>query len=74
MKGASNEIVEETYQYTAGVLDDIPQPSLQVVKGALEMLSAQYPQAKQTDPNIIIDGSFMKRIEQSGFVGTLSKK
>jgi hypothetical protein len=38
------------------------------------MLSAQYPQAKQIDPNLIIDASFMKRIEQSGFLGTLSKK
>jgi ABC-type nitrate/sulfonate/bicarbonate transport system substrate-binding protein len=74
MRDASSEIVEETYQYTSGILNDIPQPSLQVVRGALEMLSAQYAQAKQTDPNLIVDASFMKRIEQSGFLEMLSKK
>jgi len=74
MKGASNEIVEDVYQYTVGVLDETPRPSLQVVKMALEMLSFQYPQAKQTDPNLIIDASFINRIEQSGFIRALYKK
>jgi ABC-type nitrate/sulfonate/bicarbonate transport system substrate-binding protein len=74
MKGANNEILEQTYQYTAGVLDETPRPSLQVVKMALEMLSLQYPQAKQTDPNLIIDASFINRIEQSGFIRALYKK
>ena len=74
MKGASDEILEETYQYTAGVLEEIPYPSAQVIKGALEMLSLQYPQAKQTDASLIADSSFMQRIEKSGFVSALYKK
>jgi hypothetical protein len=44
------------------------------VKTALEMLSLQYPQAKQTDASLIIDVSFMNRIEQSGFIRSLYKK
>jgi len=51
-----------------------PHPSLQVVKVGLEMLSLQYPQAKQTDANQIIDPSFMKKIEDSGFIRALAKK
>ena len=74
MKGASNEIIDDTYQYTAAVLDETPRPSLQVVKTALDMLSLQYPQAKQTDASLIIDASFMNRIEQSGFIRSLYKK
>jgi NitT/TauT family transport system substrate-binding protein len=73
-KGASDEILEQTFQYTRGVLDETPHASAQVVKVALEMLSAQYPQAKQTDANLIVDPSFLNKIEQSGFIRTLYKK
>ena len=74
MKGADAEIVEQTYQATQATLEDAPHPSLQVVKGALDMLSLQYPQAKHTDANLIVEPSFMKRIEDSGFIRALQKK
>jgi hypothetical protein len=45
-----------------------------VTKSALEILSHQYPQAKETDANLIIDTSVMRRIEQSGFIKALYKK
>jgi hypothetical protein len=45
-----------------------------VTKTALEILSYQYPQAKETDANLIIDTSVMRRIEQSGFIKALYKK
>jgi hypothetical protein len=44
------------------------------MKSALDMLSLQYPQAKQTDPNPLIDPSFVKKIEESGFIRGLYKK
>jgi ABC-type nitrate/sulfonate/bicarbonate transport system substrate-binding protein len=74
MKGADDEILEETYQATRGTLDEAPHPSLQVVKSALDMLSLQYPQAKQTDANLIVEPSVMKRIDESGFIKALYKK
>ena len=74
MRGTSDDILEETYQYTQSVTEDVPTPSLEIVKAALEILSYQYPQAKDTDANSIIDISTMKRIEQSGFIKTLYKK
>ena len=74
MKGADEDILEESYQHTRGTIDDAPHPSLQVVKGGLEMLSLQYPQAKQTDASLIIEPSFMKKIEESGFIKSLYKK
>ena len=36
--------------------------------------SLRYPQAKQTDPNLIFDPSFVRRIDQSGFIAGLYKK
>lgn len=74
MKGTPDEILEETYQYSKNVVEEVPTPSLEIVKAALEILSYQYPQAKGTDPNAIIDTSIMKRIEQSGFLKTIYKK
>jgi NitT/TauT family transport system substrate-binding protein len=74
MRGANDDILEETYQYTKGALEETPTPSLEATKAALEILSHQYPQAKDTDASAIIDTSVMRRIEQSGFIKALYKK
>jgi hypothetical protein len=74
MRGTTDDILEETYQYAKTVAEEVPTPSLDITKAALEILSYQYPQAKETDPNLIIDTTIMKRIEQSGFIKALYKK
>ena len=74
MRGASEEFLEETYQHTSVGLEAVPTPSMQVITNALDMISAHYPQAKQTDPSLIIDPSFVRRIDQSGFISALYKK
>jgi NitT/TauT family transport system substrate-binding protein len=74
MRGASEEFLEETYMYTSAELEAVPTPSVEVIKSALDIVSAQYSQAKQTDPNRIVDPSFVNRIEQSGFIATLYRK
>jgi hypothetical protein len=47
---------------------------MQVIKSGLDMLSLQYLQAKQTDPNLIFDSSLFRRIDQSSFNDALLKK
>ncbi len=47
---------------------------LPIMAKASLILSHQYPQAKQTDPNSLIDPSFVRRIEQSGFIRALYRK
>jgi ABC-type nitrate/sulfonate/bicarbonate transport system substrate-binding protein len=74
MRGTSDEILEETYQYAKSVTEENPTPSLEITKAALEILSYEYPKAKDTDPNLIIDTSVMNRIERSGFIRALYKK
>ena len=74
MRGAADDVLDDTYEYTKAGLEEVPIPSLEIVKIALDILSYQYPQAKQTDPNPIIDPSFVRRIEQSGFIRALYKK
>jgi len=72
--GATDEVLEETYKYTTAVLEQQPYPSIDVIRSGLEILSLQYPQAKQTDPNPLVDASFVKRIDQSGFIAALYNK
>jgi ABC-type nitrate/sulfonate/bicarbonate transport system substrate-binding protein len=74
MRGAGDDILDETYEYTKAGLEDNPTPSIEIVKAALDILSYQYPQAKQTDPNGLIDTTIMRRIEQSGLIRALYKK
>jgi NitT/TauT family transport system substrate-binding protein len=74
MKGADEGILEEAYQHTRATIEEAPHPSVEVVKAGLEMLSLQYPQAKQIDASLIIEPAFMKRIDDSGFVRALHKK
>ena len=63
LRGASNDILEETYRYFSDKIQMTPYPSLDAVRTALDMMSDQYPQAKTVDPNEAIDISFVKQIE-----------
>jgi len=74
LRGTPDDVLEEAYQTTMNTMDPSPQPTLPVIKSGLEILSLQYPQAKQTDPNLIFDSSIIKRIEQSGFGDSFNKK
>ena len=74
MRGTSDDILEETYRYTKSVSEEVPTPSLEIIKAALEILSYEYPKAKETDASLIIDTTIMKRIEQSGFIRALYQK
>ena len=73
LRGASDEMLEEAYQVSMSEMEQVPVPSLQVIRSGLDILSLQYPQAKQTDPTAIFDPSFVRRIEQSGFIAGLSR-
>ena len=74
LRGVSDEILEETYQSSVGEMEQVPLPTLAVIKSGLDILALQYPQAKQTDPAAIFEPSFVRRIEQSGFIAALQKK
>ena len=66
LRGASDEILEETYGYFSARTQKFPYPSIEAIKTALEMLSDQYPQAKSVDPHEVADLSFVKQVESGG--------
>src|SRR5262245_11471142 len=66
LRGASDEILGETYSYFSSRTQTFPYPSIEAIKTALDMLSDQYPQAKSVDPHEVADLSFVKQVETGG--------
>jgi hypothetical protein len=73
MSGATDDVLEESYRSRVGEMEQVPLPTLAVISG-LDILSLEYAQAKQTDPNLLIDPSLVRQIEQSGFIDALYKR
>jgi NitT/TauT family transport system substrate-binding protein len=66
LRGASDDILGETYGYFSSKTQRFPYPSIEAIRTALDMLSYQYPQTKSVDPNEIADLSFVKQVESGG--------
>ncbi len=63
LRGASDEMLEETYSYFSKRMPRYPYPSVEAVKTALEMMADQFPQASSVDPQEVIDPSFVRQVE-----------
>ena len=64
LRGASDEILEDTYGYFAARIQKFPYPSIEAIKTALDMMSDQYPQARTVDVQEVVDLSFVKQVER----------
>jgi len=68
----SESYVQRSYQlYATQIFDTVPAPSMLGVKTVLEFLAKDNPKAKNADPNSFVDVSFVKALEDSGFIKTL---
>ena len=65
LRGASDEMLDETYGYFTARMPRFPYPSVEAIKTALEMMADQFPQAASVDPQEVVDMSFVKQIESS---------
>src|ERR1043166_1525441 len=64
--------LQRSYQlYATQIFDTVPAPSMLGVKIVLEFLAKDNPKAKNADPNSFVDASFVKALEDSGFIKTL---
>jgi ABC-type nitrate/sulfonate/bicarbonate transport system substrate-binding protein len=63
LRGANDDILNETYNYFSSRTQRYPYPSIEAIKTALEMQASQHPQARNVDPNEIADLSFVKQTE-----------
>ena len=60
------EVLEESYELSVVKMKPLPYTEVSLVKLMLEMSSQ--PKAKTVDPATLIDNSYLKKIEESGFL------
>jgi len=65
---------EEGYDYYVELMPPIPYASANGVKTILQSLAHQQPKAVNASPEDFYDMSFLKKIEESGFVKSLGAK
>jgi ABC-type nitrate/sulfonate/bicarbonate transport system substrate-binding protein len=67
------ELLEETYQLNiAKALLKVPYPSVEGFKAVLDFVAeTRDPKAKAIDPKSLLDASFVKQLDDSGFIKSL---
>jgi ABC-type nitrate/sulfonate/bicarbonate transport system substrate-binding protein len=63
LRGASDEMLEETYSYFSTRMPRYPYPSVEAIRTALDMMADQFPQAAKVDPHEVGDPTFVKQVE-----------
>ena len=66
-------IAEESYDYFARVTPAKPYPSIEGVRTVLGEMAATNPEAKSAKPELFVDASFVKALDESGFIDRLYK-
>jgi NitT/TauT family transport system substrate-binding protein len=66
------EALEETYQhYAVKVMPRVPYPTTKGIQMVLDEIGARAPKAKSSSPESFVDVSYLKELEQSGFIKKL---
>ncbi len=66
------DILEETYRhYAITVMPEVPYPTMAGIRLVLNEIGSQNPKARDLAPESLVDLSYLKEIENSGFIRTL---
>jgi NitT/TauT family transport system substrate-binding protein len=64
--------LDERYQhYAVKVMPKIPYPTMKGIQMVLDEIGARAPKIKSLPPSSFVDVSFLREMEQSGFVKSL---
>jgi NitT/TauT family transport system substrate-binding protein len=76
MPGVEREILEKSYEnvMTEALYPKKQYPSLEGLKTVLDELAERDPRAKNAKPEQFVDSSFIKELDQSGYIDALYKK
>ena len=74
LKMSDRKRAEEGYEYYVDLMPQIPYASAQGVRAVLQFLAPKQPKAATANPEDFYDNSYLKKIEDSGFLKTLSKR
>ena len=74
MKVNDQEVLEDSYQFFSRLVPAKPYPSIEAIKEALLELGAAEPKARGAAPEDFADMSFIKELDDSGFVDALYRQ
>ncbi|HTM06990.1 MAG TPA: ABC transporter substrate-binding protein [Verrucomicrobiae bacterium] len=74
MKVNDQEVLEDSYQFFARLVPVKPYPSIEAIKEALAELSEAEPKARGAQPEEFADMSFVKELDESGFIDGLYRQ
>jgi NitT/TauT family transport system substrate-binding protein len=74
VKTADNEAIEDSYRFFAPLVPNKPYPTLDGIKEALIELGEKDPKARAARPEEFVDISFVKELDDSGYIDGLYKK
>jgi len=63
--------LEETYRVFSTLFEKVPYPAPEGIESILEELRQLTPKAKNFRPQDFVDTSFVRELEQSGFIDSL---
>ncbi len=69
--GNEGYLLRSYHLYATQYFDNIPAPSILGAKTVLEFVAKDHPKAKAADPNAFVDASFVKALDDSGFIKAL---
>jgi NitT/TauT family transport system substrate-binding protein len=72
---SDRDMLEETYRYYAiKVMPKVPYPTIKGIQLVLDEIASRNPKAREISPMDLVDLSYLKKIESSGFVQALYEK
>jgi NitT/TauT family transport system substrate-binding protein len=72
---SDRDMLEETYRhYAIKVMPRVPYPTIKGIQLVLDEIAARNPKAREISPTSLVDLSFLKEIESSGFVQALYER
>ncbi|TAK10104.1 hypothetical protein EPO44_00455 [bacterium] len=72
---AERDMLEETYQhYAVKVMPRVPYPTMKGIQLVLDEIGSRTPKAREISPAGLVDLSYLKEIDSSGFIKTLYEK
>jgi NitT/TauT family transport system substrate-binding protein len=72
-KNTDAAFLKANYELAAPHLQKAPYPNLDGVRNVIDQVSVTTPEAKNLDPATFVDASYVKSLEDSGFIASLYK-
>ena len=73
LKTSDQEIIEETYDFYSGKVSPKPYPTVKGMQAVLGDLASRNPKAKDAPTYQLVNLTFLKELDESGYIDRLYK-